>query len=178
MDAHYIQQTVEDPRSRSGHHSSQNHSRYQDPNIKPAVATVGLNSSTPPLLDPNSHSTPTFTTSPISDQYPQFQFSQSDAQWTDSSGRSRTTPLLTLGPSEQPLTHQHPPSLSRSNTYPATMRFDHPQPTLQMVAHHPTSTVGIQQFDPRFETGVAQTYTWPSEFNSRHPQSKADQFRF
>jgi hypothetical protein len=32
------------------------------------------------------------------------------------------------------------------------------------MAYNSTSTVGVQQYDARFDAGVRQTYTWPSKF--------------
>ena len=145
MDSHYIDQSVEvslQSRSRSNSHLSRATSQFQDLNIKSTVAssesgggtsTEGPTTSTPSLLDPNSHPASTFTSSPTTEQYPSFpQFSQSDtdANWP-SLGivRSSTTPLLTLDPAEQLPTdrpsHSHP-SVSRSNSFPVNMRYVEP----------------------------------------------------
>lgn len=164
MDSHYIDQSVEDShqsRSRSNSHLSRATSQFQDLNIKSTIAsteqgggtsTEGPTTTTPSLLDPNSHPASTFTSSPTTEQYPPFpQFSQSDidTHWPSlAHDRSSTTPLLTLDPAEQlpsdQPSHSHP-AISRSNSYPVNM-----------------STVGVQQYDSRFDAGVRQTYTWPT----------------
>lgn len=192
MDAHYIDPSAPDSRpsrSRSNSRLSQATSQFQDLDIKSSTAstetgggtstegpTATTTTSAPSLLDPNSHPTSTFTSSPTTENYPPFpQFSQTDidAQWPGlsvSHNRPGTTPLLRLDPAEQLSTdqpvHSHP-SISRSNSYPVNMRYVS-HPPLQMTTHQLHSTVGVQ-YDSRFDAGIRQTYTWPSEFFHHTP---------
>lgn len=47
------------------------------------------------------------------------------------------------------------------------------------MANHLSSTVGVQQYDSRFDAGVRQTYTWPSELHQTAPrQNETDQLAF
>jgi hypothetical protein len=167
MDSHYIDQSVEvshQSRSRSNSHLSRATSQFQDLNIKSTIAssepgggtsTEGPTTSTPSLLDPNSHSASTFTSSPTTEQYPPFpQFSQADvdANWPSLGiQRSSTTPILTLDPAEQLPTdqpsHSHP-SISRSNSYPVNMRYVEEPPVHQLIANYRAVPLGFSSMIP------------------------------
>jgi hypothetical protein len=134
MDSHYIDPSVEDShqsRSRSNSHLSSTTSRFQDLDIKSTISSTEQGGGTS-TEDPESHpaSTSTFTAEP--EQYTPFpQFSQSDidAHWSclpATEDRTGPTPLLRLDPAEHLSStsslHSHP-SLSRSHSFPANMRY-------------------------------------------------------
>lgn len=198
MDSHYIDPSIEDSRqseSRSNNRLSRTASQFQDLNIKSTIAspesgggtsTEGpATTSTPSFLDPNSHPDSAFTSSPIEEECPPFpRFSPSDinAHWPSATpNRSLTTPLLRLDPAEQLPTdrpsHLLHPSPSRSNSYPVNMRCVN-EPYIHLNPYSPhTSTVGVQQYDSRFDS--RPTFPWPSEFQqATPPPSHIDQLDF
>ncbi|CAG8973147.1 hypothetical protein HYALB_00008678 [Hymenoscyphus albidus] len=171
MDSLYIDPATEDSRqsrSRTNSHLSSTALQFQGLNIfesdsdQQHFVPVGFRTTSPQSFieqdpDPsNSH-----ISSPIPQDltpFPLLSDSELDADWSyleepTTGGLSGSTPYLRLDPSQsfqrshssQSL-HQ-PSTILRSNSIPANM-----------------STVGIQQYDSRFDAGIRPSYTWPRKF--------------
>ena len=124
--------------------------------------------------DPLPSST-TLIASPAPQQltpFPDFSQAELDANWLfaepEDTSATGPTPIVRLDPahntpSERSLGSQ--PSISRSNSFPANMRWVYPQPHVRPGRSQSSSTIGIQNFDPRFDSGLQQSYTWPRKSN-------------
>ncbi|KAH7417062.1 hypothetical protein BKA64DRAFT_286933 [Cadophora sp. MPI-SDFR-AT-0126] len=188
MDAFYIDPSVQDSRqcrSRSNSRLSSTAAKFQGLNItnlsppnEQGSTSSGIHhspdfrtTSPPDFLDQGSHPSPkTIVTAPVPQQYTPFPLlsdSDLDANWSylnATEEHSGSAPLLRLDPAQSfPGEHQHLSDQRsiRSNSNPATM-----------------STLGIQQFDSRFDagmhSGIRHTYTWPQfEMNDQFiPQNQ------
>ncbi|KAH8657593.1 hypothetical protein BGZ60DRAFT_383564 [Tricladium varicosporioides] len=164
MDSLYIDSNAEDSRqsrSRSNSHLSSTALQFQGLNIIESAS-----SSSTPHLRPIDHTSSSFhledsktaqnthiscpspqTLTP----FPLLSESDLDADWSyldATGGQSGSAPFLRLDPaqpySEEPSSVGTQPNILRSNSFPANM-----------------STIGIQQYDAPFQTGIRQSYTWP-----------------
>lgn len=188
MDSYYIDPSDGDSRqsrSRSDSHLSTTTSQFQDLNIKSSAqpaheeggGSTAVRTSTTSYLnpDPPPTSTTTIISSPAPQQltpFPEFSQAELDANWlfTEPEDITGPTPIVRLDPvqhtpSEQSLGNH--PSPSRSNSFPANMRWAHSQSNLGPYHSQYHSTIGVQHFDPRFDLGIQQSYTWPRKSNSR-----------
>jgi hypothetical protein len=171
MDSFYIDSSTEDSRqsrSRANSHLSTTASHFQGLNIlesTPSTTHEHLGSSDiipsqPTRSFPNqgrTQSPASFIDSPAPQQltpFPLLSQSDLDAEWTylEATRGSSEGPILRLEP-ESYLGGQdsvgEQSSISRSSSIPANM-----------------STIGIQQYDARFEAGLRQSYTWPRKFRA------------
>ena len=174
----YIDSSTEDSRqsrSRNNSHLSTTASHFQGLNILESIPSsthehLGSSDITPshPIHSfPNqgrAQSPASFIDSPAPQQltpFPLLSQSDLDAEWTyleanrgSSEGQG---PILRLEP-ESYLGDQdsvgEQSSISRSNSIPANM-----------------STIGIQQYDSRFEAGLRPSYTWPRKFRASYSKN-------
>lgn len=162
----YIDSRAEDsrqPRSRASSHLSATAQRFQGLNIlesTPSSANQHLGSSDINPAEP-THSFPnpgrtqspaSFIDSPAPQQltpFPILSQSDLDAEWNylEATPGSTEGLGLRLEPESYLGDQDSQTSLSRSNSIPANM-----------------STIGIQQYDSRFEAGIRQSYTWPRKY--------------
>jgi hypothetical protein len=186
MDSYYIEGTGEDSqksRSRSNSHLSTTTSQFQDLDIKssskPSTEESGTSTeaptSTSSFLNPDPlPSSSTLIVSPAPQQltpFPDFSQAELDANWlyTEPEDTSGATPIVRLDPVQQLPSERSLgslPSISRSYSFPANMRSVHHQPDFGDRRSQHNSTVGIQNFDPRFDGGLQQSFTWPRKLNS------------
>jgi hypothetical protein len=181
MDSYYIDRSDEDSqqsRSRSNSHLSTTTSQFQELNIKSSAkssheeggtSTEGPASTTSFLNPDPLPSSTTFISSPAPQQltpFPDFSQAELDANWLFAEPEDTTgpTPIVRLDPAQHTPSEQSlgsHPSISRSNSFPANMRWVHPQPDAGPYCSQSYSTIGIQNFDPRFDAGIQPSYTWP-----------------
>jgi len=166
MDSFYIDSSTEDSRqsrSRANSHLSTTASHFQGLNILesiplPTLGSSDIHPSQPPRSFPHQDRTQSPSSvidSPAPQQLTPFPLlSQSDLHaelsYLESTRGSIEGLALRFEP-ESYLGDQdsvgEQSSISRSNSIPANM-----------------STIGIQQYDARFEAGLRQSYTWPRKF--------------
>ena len=194
MDAFYIDPSVQDSRqcrSRSNSRLSSTAAQFQGLNItnlslpnEQGRTSSGIHhspdfrtTSPPDFLDQGSHPSPkTIVTAPVPQQYTPFPLlsdSDLDANWSclnATEEHSGSAPLLRLDPAQSfSGEHQHLSDQRsiRSNSNPATMRYVlNTSGTCRLdILTDMYSTLGIQQFDSRFDagmhSGIRHTYTWP-----------------
>ena len=188
MDSFYIDQSTEDSRqsrSRANSHLSSTAAQFQGLNIDTASSsndqvvtssdTTTLTTSPPNIIEQESQpSNPTFISAPTPQQYTPFPLlSQSDldADWSylnSSEEQSGSAPLLRLDPvhpllgDQSVIDHQ---TTFRSHSNPAAMRYINSTFVSKIITNPLISTVGVQQYDGRFDAGVRQSYTWPRKLN-------------
>ncbi|KAF4629135.1 hypothetical protein G7Y89_g9006 [Cudoniella acicularis] len=166
MDSLYIDSNAEDSRqsrSRSNSYLSSTALQFQGLNIiesassssTPQVRPIDTHLSTS-FLQQDSKSTPaTHISCPSPQQltpFPLLSESDLDIDWSylEATGEQSgpTTPFLRVDPVQPYPGHRSStgtqPNILRSNSFPANM-----------------STLGIQQYDARFDGGIRQSYTWP-----------------